>query len=501
MSDQNDSGRLIIVSNRLPIVLSRQASGEWTVKPGSGGLVTALAPVLRNRGGTWIGWPGSTEIPQEEVSRLLEEATRDSGYTLKPVALSDEELLNYYRGFSNQVIWPLFHDMQSHCDFRPDFWATYERVNERFADVIQKNCSRGEFVWVHDYHLLNVGRHLRERNVPVKCGYFLHIPFPPPDVFLRLPWRFQILSNLLQYDLVGLQTMRDQRNFVQCLRKLVDGVKVEGRGSRVQVHTGERKVRVGAFPISIDFKEFTRTAESAEVETRVDQLRQDQPGRTVVLGVDRLDYTKGILQRLEGYQSALEQFPDLRENIILIQIVVPSRWRIPKYSDLKTEIERKVGEINGRFTQSGWVPIHYIYRRVDRPDLVAHYRAADVALVTPLKDGMNLIAKEYCASHPENGGTLILSEFAGAVSQLQKGAFLVNPHDVEGIGRAIHQCYNLPTKERQDRMRLLRRNVRKYDVYWWVDAFLESAFAKRLEHFPVQDEYIPTHDIRHAPAT
>ncbi|MBD3161016.1 MAG: trehalose-6-phosphate synthase [Candidatus Latescibacteria bacterium] len=496
MNGTHGDGRLVIVSNRLPFVLSKSRTGEWEVKPGSGGLVTALAPVLRNRGGTWIGWPGSSGANAQEIREPLEDASARAGYSLQPVMLSEEEFTNYYQGFSNQIIWPLFHDLQSLCAFRPEFWDAYELVNDRFAEAIGSSIGEEEFIWVHDYHLMSVGKALRDRNIEAKCGFFLHIPFPSPDLFLRLPWRFEILTALLRYDQIGFQTMRDLRNFVQCLRKLVDGVQVEGRGAMVQVHTGERTVRVGAFPISIDFNEFESLARSSEVETRVEELRADEQGRTLILGVDRLDYTKGILQRLDGFRSALEQFPDLQEKITLFQVVVPSRAKIPRYSDLKTEIERKVGEINGRFTRSGWVPIHYLYRRMPRPELVAYYRGADVAMLTPLKDGMNLVAKEYCASHPENDGALILSEFAGAVSQMQKGAFLVNPHDSEGIGRMIHHCCHLDPNEKRLRMKRLRRSVQRRDVYWWVDAFLESAFAKRLEHFPVQEEYLPTHDIR-----
>ncbi len=487
-----DSGnRLVIVSNRLPVVLERGEQGKWSLRSGSGGLVTALAPVLRNRGGVWIGWPGTVQGDDVALDELLAEATRDSGYTLKPVVLTDEERVKYYRGFANEIIWPLFHDLQSHCNFDPDYWFTYQKVNRRFAHVIAETCASDDFIWVHDYHLMSVAKELRSLGVESRCGFFLHIPFPPLDIFLKLPWRFQVLSDLLEYDLIGFQTLRDRRNFIQCIRALAKDLPVVSRGQIATVRGGRREVRLGAFPISIDSGEFTRLAASQEVADRAWYIHEDLPQRKIILGVDRLDYTKGIPQKLEAYRTALRKFPELREKVVLLQVVVPSRFRIPKYLDLKTDVERLVGEINGQFTRSGWVPIHYIYRSLDRAELLAYYRTAEIVLITPLKDGMNLVAKEYCASNIEENGVVILSEFAGAVAQLQKGAVLVNPHDVEGVGRAIYQAYGMPPEERKQRMRKLRQSVRRHDVYWWVNSFLQAAIAKQLDQFPLVEDYVP----------
>lgn len=491
--------RLIIVSNRLPVVLDRGDNGALTLRSGSGGLVTALAPVLRNRGGIWIGWPGTVESDDVELEELLDEAAKNSGYSLRPVLLTEEERLKFYQGFANEIIWPLFHDLQSHCNFDPDYWFTYQKVNRRFAHVIADNNATGDFLWIHDYHLMSVAKELRAMGVDSKCGFFLHIPFPPLDIFLRLPWRFQILSDLLQYDLIGFQTLRDRRNFIQCVRALVKDVAIVTRGQMTTIRTRRQEVMVGAFPISIDYDEFARLAASQEVADTAWYIHEDLPHRKIVLGVDRLDYTKGIPEKLKAFRTALRKFPDLHEKIVLIQVVVPSRFRIPKYNDLKTEIERMVGEINGQFTKSGWVPIHYIYRSLDRRELLAYYRTAEIVLITPLKDGMNLVAKEYCASNLEENGVLILSEFAGAIAQLQRGALVVNPHDVEGVGHAIYQAFSMSPQDRKLRMRKLRQSIRRRDVYWWVNSFLETAIARRLDHFRLVEDYVPAREIDHWP--
>ena len=494
-AERERESRLITVSNRLPTVLERSDGGIWTARPGSGGLVTAMAPVLRDRGGVWIGWPGTVEGDDVDLDHVLAEAARDSGYSLRPVTLTAEERLRYYQGFSNEIVWPLFHDLQSHCNFDPDYWFAYQKVNRRFAHVIAENAHPSDYIWIHDYHLMSVAQELRSLGCQERCGFFLHIPFPPLDVFMKLPWRIQVLSHLLEFDLLGFQTLRDRRNFLQCVRTLARDAAVYTKRQVSTVHTHRREVRVGAFPISIDYSEFARLAASQEVSDTAWYLHEDQPQRKILLGIDRLDYTKGLPEKLKAFRTALRKFPDLQEKVVLIQVVVPSRFKIPKYLALKTEIERLVGEINGEFTRSGWVPIHYIYRSLSRRELLAYYRTAEIVLVTPIKDGMNLVAKEYCAANIEENGVVILSEFAGAVAQLQRGALLVNPYDIEGVGHAIYQAVCMPVEERRRRMRRLRLSVRRHDVYWWVDTYLQTAFAKKLEAFRIVEDYIPSRSI------
>jgi trehalose 6-phosphate synthase len=487
--------RLLVVSNRLPFVLQHDERGGWRTRPGSGGLVTALLPVLRDRGGTWIGWLGTTDTVTD-LDEVMSRATYDAGYTLRPVLLAPEDVNKFYFGFSNEIIWPLFHDLQSLCNFDPSYWRTYCDVNRKYAQVVAANCAGHDFVWVHDYQLMNVGLELRRLGVAARTAFYLHIPFPSLDIFMKLPWRFALLHALLEYDLIGFQTPRDQRNFLQCLRMLLKEVRVRDKGHRLTIDVDGREVRVGSFPIGIDFNGFVKRASDADIGLRAAALQAQLPNRQLILGVDRLDYTKGIPLRLEAFRNALLRYPDLHERVTLIQVVVPSREDIPHYHDLKSQIERLVGEINGQFTKpGGWVPIHYVFRSLERKDLLAYYRAAQIALITPLKDGMNLVAKEYCACSVEENCVLILSEFAGAAAQLQKGALLVNPYDIEGVADAIHRAYTMSADERRGRMRGLRRAIRDQDVFHWVDAFLTAAIAKNLSAFPLPADYQPRDEM------
>lgn len=487
---------LIVASNRLPFVLTRGEDGRLKSVPGSGGLVTALVPVLRDRGGTWVGWPGIAGY-REDLQAHLAEATEKSGYRLKPVLMSEEERHKFYHGFANEIVWPLFHDLPTFCNFLdPSYWRAYLNVNRKFAQVIAEDSRREDFIWVQDYHLMTVAMELRKLDVASRIGFFLHIPFPPLDIYVKLPWRFQLLRALLDYDVIGLQTLRDRRNFIQCVRTLIPDVEITGKGSVLTVKIPGREVRVGVFPISIDYNTHVKHAAAEPVHAEVERLRAALPNRQLLLGVDRLDYTKGIPHRLAAFRHALTRYPELHEKVTLIQVVVPSREDIPRYHELKVEIEHLVGEINGQFTRpGGWVPIHYVFRRLTRVELLAYYRAAQIALVTPLKDGMNLVAKEYCTCSLEEDCVLILSEFAGAAAQLQRGALLVNPYDVEGVADAIYRAYSMPLEERRLRMRRLRRSIRRNDIFWWANSFLKAAIARDLSAFPLPEDYIPRTDL------
>lgn len=484
MSEALAAGRLMVVSNRLPFVIGRAADGHCELRPGSGGLVTALLPVLRDRGGTWIGWTGTAE-EDPCLGEALRQVTRDSGYSLVPVSLTEEEVQKFYMGFSNEIIWPLFHDLPSLCNFEPSYWQSYVQVNRKYARVIADTAGDRDFVWVHDYHLMTVGAELRRLGLHARTAFFLHIPFPPLDLFVKLPWRLQLLRALIEYDLIGFQTRRDRRNFVQCLRALIrDGV-VTGKGQVLRVRVGERAMRIGHFPIGIDYCDFARRAATDEVRRRAAALHELLPNRQLILGVDRLDYSKGILLRLEAFRLALARHPDMHDRVTLIQVVVPSREHIPKYFDLRAQIEQLVGHINGEFTQpGGWVPIHYVFRNLEPLDLLAYYRAAEIGFVTPLKDGMNLVAKEYCTCSIEEDCALILSEFAGAATQLRGGALLVNPFDIEGMAETIYRALCMSPEERRRRMHRVRRAIQRRDVFWWVDSFLKAAIERDLHAFP-----------------
>jgi trehalose 6-phosphate synthase/phosphatase len=490
---------LVVVSNRLPFSLSRDESGALTVEPGSGGLVTALRPILRNRGGRWIGWTGATDEEVPDPAAHFAGSARAYGYEIVPVSLSAEERDLYYYGFSNEVLWPLFHDMPSHCNFKPEYWASYQSVSQKFAQVAARGVGQDDFIWVHDYQLLTMARELRALKVTSRLALFLHTPFPPLDLFLKLPWRFPLLEAMLDFDLVGFQTLRDRRNFLQCVRLLLQPASVAGHGAVVLLRAQAKELRVGAFPISIDPSEFERRASEGEVVAKRQKIRDDAGGRKIVLGIDRLDYTKGLPNKLEAFRTMLHRYPELRGQVTLIQVVVPSREDIPRYQQIKMDIERLIGEINGQFTREGWAPIHYIYRSLDGPRLPAYYLAADVALVTPLKDGMNLVAKEYCATRIDGGGALVLSEFAGAAAQLQTGAYLVNPFDVEGVASTLARALTADESERRRRMRRMRRAIKQADIYRWLDSFLRAAVSRRLSDFPLVSEYLPAAETQVVP--
>ena len=467
--------RLIVVSNRLPFALDSTGEDLWTVTPAVGGLVSAIEPVLRDRGGTWIGWPGiAGKIPEEPFAK----ATRNAGYKIVPVALSQTERDEFYYGYSNEVIWPLFHDLQNFCNFDPAYWQAYKQVNVRFADAIARSARPDDFIWVHDYHLMYVAQALRERGVSqdlLRLTFFLHIPFPPYDIFAKLPQQQRLLRALLQFDLLGFQTRRDVRNFLQCVRRVMSDARVVPRRELQLIRFEKREIRVGHFPIGIDFDSFENGAKSETVEQGAQRLRVTFPGCQLILGSDRLDYSKGIPERLRAFRTALDLHSELRGRVVLIQIVVPSRVEIPKYHEFKERIDRLVGDINGRFSTSTWLPVQYHFRSLNRHDLLAHYRGCDIAFVTPLKDGMNLVAKEYCACRIEEDGVLILSQFAGAAEQLKPDALLVNPYDIEQMADAILKAFQMSQAERGARMKRMRRVVRKENVFWWVNSFLKAA--------------------------
>jgi trehalose 6-phosphate synthase/phosphatase len=467
----------------------------WAVKPGSGGLVSALVPVLSHRGGVWIGWPGMPLKEGGDWEAVLKKGYSDRGYDLVPVLLSEEEVKGFYEGFANAILWPLFHDLLDRCDFDPSFWYAYLKVNEKFASCVRKQCRKDDFIWVQDYQLIHVAELLRRKSEDAHIGFFLHIPFPPLDILLRLPWRGQILKALLDYDLLGFQTPRDTRNFLTCVRHLIPEAEIDEKHPIVEVHLGSRTVKVGAFPIGIDFNSFEETARSEEVGRRLTELRRQIGPPQLLLGVDRLDYTKGLPERLEGFRDALRRHHEMRGRVILFQLVVPSREGVPEYQALKAEIERLVGEINGEFSTVGWAPIHYQYTTVGRRDLIALYRMARTCFVTSIKDGMNLVAKEFCACQVEGWGVLILSEFAGAAAQLQSGALLVNPHDVEGVADALWAAFEMSEDERRWRMEDMQRILREQDIFWWVDYYLQAALGTIPQDFRAPTEYFPPLEI------
>jgi trehalose 6-phosphate synthase len=463
---------MVVVSNRLPVVIS-QVDGAWQVAAGSGGLITALAPVVQANQGVWIGWAGCS--PEAPVAELCDRFALEHGYRLETVDLSEEEIELYYHGFANETLWPLFHDLLGNCLFSTQNYRAYEAVNRKFADATAAVSGPADLVWIHDYQLIRVGHYLRAGNYRRRIAFFLHIPFPPADLFRRLPWKDPLLEGLLAYDLIGFQTLRDRRNFVHCATTLCAGVEVVSRHLNYTVlDCRGRRLKVGHFPISIDYQEFATLAATPEVADAAWYLHENFPTCQVMLGVDRLDYTKGIPERFLALERALEKYPALQRCVSLLQIVVPSRTLVPGYQDLKDQLDQLAGRINSRFGDAGWMPILYRYCSLDQVELAAHYRMAEIALVTPLRDGMNLVAKEYCACSVDNSGVLILSEFAGAADQLGGQALLVNPYDIEATADIIQRAWAMPVEERQRRMSQLRAQVKRYDVHRWVTSFINA---------------------------
>ncbi|WP_205327702.1 trehalose-6-phosphate synthase [Glycomyces sp. YM15] len=451
----------IVVANRLPVdsVVDDEGNRTWRRSPG--GLVTALEPVLQANRGTWIGWAGTAgEAP---------DAFESDGVTLMPVPLSENEVLRYYEGFSNASLWPLYHDAVEPRVFRRSWWKSYYEVNERFADVCAREAAPGAVVWVQDYQLQLVPGMLRERRPDLRIGFFLHIPFPPVELFMQLPHRMEILKGLLGADLVGFQRPLAAQNFLALTRHLLG---YRPRGHYVTVD--DRLVRADAFPISIDTAHNEEVANSERVRQRAKEIRAElgEP-ETIILGVDRLDYTKGIEQRLKAFHELLEDGRLQVPNAVMVQVATPSRERVEQYRSLRERVERQIGRINGEYGQVGLPAVHYLHQSFDRYELAALYQAADVMAVTPLRDGMNLVAKEYVASRIDNRGALVLSEFAGAAGDLRQ-AFLVNPHDLTDLKDGFVTAANAPLDDKMKRMRAMRRYLRKHDVNRWARSFLTA---------------------------
>ena len=453
---------LVVVSNRLPFHLVGDDSGRQARVRSPGGLVSALTPVLKARGGVWVGWPGNARDDARDGDGVR--TARESGFRIAEVPLSTLDVTAYYSGFSNRTVWPLLHYFVGRMEVDPGWWTVYEHVNQRFAATAAKAAGRNALVWIHDYQLLRVAHHLRVLAPQLPSALFLHVPFPAPDVFRILPWSRELLHGMLSADYVGFHVAGYVRHFLQSAELLL-GCDVDA--TRGIVRYDGRDVGVGAHSISIDVKE-AETLAAAMVPGRTRPL--DAP--VEILSVDRLDYTKGIVRRLAAIERVMERQPARR--LRFTQVLVPSRERVPDYSQLKREIDQAVGRVNGRFSSGGWSPVRYIARSVPREDLFAMYRQADVALVTPLRDGMNLVAKEYVASQLDDAGVLILSEMAGAAEELQE-ALIVNPFSPDAVVEAIQRALSMPEQERRARMSALRARVRSHDVHMWVASFLESA--------------------------
>jgi trehalose 6-phosphate synthase/phosphatase len=456
--------RVLIVSNRLPVTV-RVVDDRVTVRRSIGGLATGLRGPHERSGGLWIGWPG-------EVDALSPDSLADVNRQLAelrtvPLSLDAREVSIFYEHISNGVLWPICHDRVDQLPLSVDGWDVYESANARYADAVAEHYRPGDLVWVHDYHLMRVPALLRERIPDAKIGFFLHVPFPNPEIFFTLPTRRWLVEGLLGADLIGFHTRRYHGHFRAAMRRLFS-IEADAEGT---VPWQGRRVRIGVFPMSIDAADFAARAATGEVIGRVAEYTN--PHERLLVGIDRLDYTKGIPRRMLAIERLLTVHPEWKERVRLIQVAVPSRDGVGAYRRFKREVESAVGRINGEFATPNWTPIQYIHRSVSNTTLLALFRAADVMLVTPVRDGMNLVAKEFPASRIDEDGVLVLSEFAGAADEL-RDALIVNPYDIDGTAEAIHRALTMGSTERTTRMRGLRATVFGNDVHRWAKSFLDT---------------------------
>ncbi len=460
----------VVVANRLPVdrVVNEDGSEAWRTSPG--GLVAALEPVMRTVDGAWVGWPGQADLELEPFT--------ENGITLIPISLSAQEVEEFYEGFANDTIWPLYHDVIAPPQYHREWWDAYVTVNRRFAEAAASAVAEGGTVWVHDYQLQLVPEMVRALRPDVTIGYFHHIPFPMHGLYAQLPWRDQVLRGLLGADVVGFQRAQDATYFLAAVRRRL---KYDVKSTTVVVPTedGKRTVIAKAFPISIDTAPYLELIAKPEIQARAREIRESLGNpKTILLGVDRLDYTKGIWHRIKAYGELLAEGRLKVEDATFIQVASPSRQRVDAYASLRDEIELAVGRINGDTDTMGHSAIRYLHQAFPREEMVALYLAADVMLVTALRDGMNLVAKEYIATRADNRGALVLSEFTGAADELRQ-AVLVNPHDIEFLKDAIMTAVEMGPAEQGRRMRSLRRRVLENDVNAWSSSFLEALAKAR----------------------
>lgn len=463
------AAEFVVVANRLPVDRVVTADGEETWRTSPGGLVAALEPMMRSVNGAWVGWAGQADLELEPFE--------SGGIRLVPVALSEQEVAEYYEGFSNDTIWPLYHDVIAPPAYHREWWEAYMGVNRRFAEAAAAAAAPDGTVWVHDYQLQLVPEMVRALRPDVTIGYFHHIPFPAHSLYAQLPWRDQVLRGLLGADVIGFQRAQDSANFLAAVRRRLG---YEVKSSSVAMPEDRRTV-VRAFPISIDTTPYRELAQRPDIKARAAEIRAGLGNpKKILLGVDRLDYTKGIGHRIKAFGELLDQGRVSVEEVTFVQVASPSRERVDAYVHLRDEIELAIGRIDGDHDTFGHTAIRYLHQGFPREEMVAMYLAADVMLVTALRDGMNLVAKEYVATRADNRGVLVLSEFTGAADELRQ-AVRVNPHDIEGLKDAIMTAIEMPPAEQGKRMRSLRKRVLENDVNAWSSSFLDALASARRD--------------------
>ncbi len=457
-------GKTIIVSNRLPIKIERE-NEILAYRSSEGGLATGLGSIYKKGDNLWVGWPGMYLDDNKEKEDVIKKLRKQN---MQPVFLTEQEIRDYYDGFSNETLWPNFHYFNQYAIYEESLWEAYQKVNHKFFEEILKVAEPNDTIWIHDYQLLILPRLLREQFHKISMGFFLHIPFPSYESFRLLPWRKEILNGMLGADLIGFHTYDDMRHFLSSVNRIAGISNLHG-----EVETNERKILVDAFPMGIDYNKYAISAAAPETLEREARYRTSLGEVKIILSIDRLDYSKGIPQRLKAFELFLEKYPEFRNNVSFFMIVVPSRDQVGKYKELKEEVDELVGRINGNYGRINWTPIHYFYRSLPLDALSAFYRMANVALVTPMRDGMNLVCKEYIASKLDKKGVLILSEMAGASKELSD-AILINPNDINQLVEALYNSLTMPEEEQMQRMEIMQKSLKRYNIHHWVKLFMEE---------------------------
>ena len=477
--------KTIILSNRLPVQL-QIAEGKIAAIPSVGGLATGMKSVHREGESLWVGWSGLTreEIP-ESLEASIDSALSEHG--CRKVPLSEEEVEGFYFGFSNRTIWPLFHYFLEYSQFELSYWEVYEAVNRKFAEAVLEVAAAEDILWVHDYQLMLVPRMVREQRPDLSIGFFLHIPFPSYEIFRTLPWRREILNGLLGSDLIGFHTYDYERHFLSSVRRIL-GLEVNFN----EIHMESRVTKVDSFPMGIDYRKFHKAAlnheaqkegEESDLQRRLNLHKASKPDAKFFLSIDRLDYTKGIAKRIKAFEYFLQKYPEYKEKVRLIILAVPSRSKVPQYQRLKKEIDELVGRINGELSTVNWTPIWYFYRSLGFDNLIDLYTTCDIAWLTPIRDGMNLVAKEYIATRTDQTGVLILSEMAGSANEMHE-ALLINPNNFEQIAEALNQAIQMPKEEQQARNAPMQKRLERYNVEKWAQDFMNSLLAQKEQVAP-----------------
>lgn len=471
--------RTIIISNRLPVKVE-QRENELIYQNSEGGLATGLSSISNNEDCLWIGWPGLTIEDKDIQQRVRRDLERKN---LVSVMLSAKEVNEFYEGFSNETLWPLFHYFPTYATYNSDYWNTYVSVNQKFADAILDIASEHDTIWIHDYHLLLVPAMVRAKMPEASIGFFQHIPFPSYEVFRLLPWRTQLIEGLLGADLVGFHTADDVQHFRESAEKIMQENHEADFSTNGFISLNGRNITVDAFPMGIDYAKFNELAVNYRTLNNSQKLDQLIGEKKLIISIDRLDYSKGIIHRLKAYEQFLEQYPEFYEKVVFFQLIVPSRDSVKQYASLKEEVNRLVSDINSKHGTISWQPICYFYRSMPAEMLSALYSSADVAMVTPLRDGMNLVSKEYIASKVNTPGVLILSEMAGAAKELSE-ALLVNPNDQQQVVQAIYKSLIMPVREQVKRLKAMQKIIAESDVFRWVDNFMGKLKEMKLLRNP-----------------